>query len=242
MDECGQVGEQVVNDMLATGCVIISAGDPGQLGPVKQEQYFSHADYTFTKIHRQAEGSPIIRQAYRVLNGELYEADTEKFRVQRQAYDADVTGAGILLCWTNQRRQDLNHQARSLRGIWAITPQPGEPVMCRKNYKPAGIYRGAIYELVEPFIEGDTQIVVKVEGETTTVHRVAFEGIHSSIHPDDLNTSFCFGYACTVHSAAGSEWDDVVVFDDVPRWNDDRNRWLYTGITRAADRILMVRR
>ena len=101
-----------MGDLLATGCVVIGAGDPGQLGPVNQPQFFTTADYTFTEIHRQALNSPIIRQAHRVLAGQHYEADGELFRVQRRAYDAD-----ILLCWTNQRRMDLNAQARSLRGV-----------------------------------------------------------------------------------------------------------------------------
>ena len=51
---------------------------------------------------------------------------------------------------------------------------------------------------------------------------------------------FDFGYALTVHKAQGSQWDDVVLFDESFAFQDSRERWLYTGITRAAKRLTVV--
>ena len=51
---------------------------------------------------------------------------------------------------------------------------------------------------------------------------------------------FDFGYALTVHKAQGSQWDDVVLFDESFAFREHRNRWLYTGITRAARRLTIV--
>ena len=45
---------------------------------------------------------------------------------------------------------------------------------------------------------------------------------------------FDYGYVLTVHKAQGSQWDDVVLFDESFAFPDSRDRWLYTGITRAA--------
>ena len=45
---------------------------------------------------------------------------------------------------------------------------------------------------------------------------------------------FDFGYALTVHKAQGSQWDDVMLFDESFAFREHRSRWLYTGITRAA--------
>src|SRR5262249_21461601 len=51
---------------------------------------------------------------------------------------------------------------------------------------------------------------------------------------------FDFGYVLTVHKAQGSQWDDVVLFDESSAFPDNRDRWLYTGVTRAAKRLTVV--
>ena len=48
------------------------------------------------------------------------------------------------------------------------------------------------------------------------------------------------GYATTVHKSQGSQWDDVVLFDESFAFPDSRERWLYTGITRAAKKLTLV--
>jgi exodeoxyribonuclease-5 len=35
----------------------------------------------------------------------------------------------------------------------------------------------------------------------------------------------------------GSQWDDVVLFDESFAFRDSRARWLYMGITQAAKRL-----
>ena len=47
-------------------------------------------------------------------------------------------------------------------------------------------------------------------------------------------------YVLTVHKSQGSQWDDVVLFDESFAFQDSRARWLYTGITRAAKRLSIV--
>jgi len=51
---------------------------------------------------------------------------------------------------------------------------------------------------------------------------------------------FDFGYALTVHKAQGSQWDDVVLFDESWAFRENRERWLYTGVTRAAKSLTVV--
>jgi exodeoxyribonuclease-5 len=48
-----------------------------------------------------------------------------------------------------------------------------------------------------------------------------------------------FAYALTVHKSQGSQWDDVVIMDDgFLKWKpEQRKMWLYTAITRAAEKI-----
>jgi exodeoxyribonuclease V len=51
---------------------------------------------------------------------------------------------------------------------------------------------------------------------------------------------FTYGYALTCHKAQGSQWDEVIVFDESSTFREDKNRWLYTATTRAAERLTIV--
>jgi len=43
-----------------------------------------------------------------------------------------------------------------------------------------------------------------------------------------------------VHKAQGSQWDEVILFDESYAFREHHARWLYTGITRAAHRLTIV--
>jgi exodeoxyribonuclease-5 len=51
---------------------------------------------------------------------------------------------------------------------------------------------------------------------------------------------FDFGYALTVHKAQGSQWDDVLVYDESGVFREDAGKWLYTAVTRAATRVTLA--
>jgi ATP-dependent exoDNAse (exonuclease V) alpha subunit len=50
-----------------------------------------------------------------------------------------------------------------------------------------------------------------------------------------------FGYAITCHKAQGSQWETVLLFNKSFCFRQHQARWLYTAITRAAERITVVR-
>lgn len=53
---------------------------------------------------------------------------------------------------------------------------------------------------------------------------------------------FDYGYCITCHRAQGSEWDNVLVFEErFPFDRDEHRRWLYTAATRAAKKLVIVR-
>lgn len=53
---------------------------------------------------------------------------------------------------------------------------------------------------------------------------------------------FDFGYCVSVHKSQGSEWSRVIMIDERNSYqsDDDYTRWLYTGITRAKDKLIMI--
>lgn len=52
---------------------------------------------------------------------------------------------------------------------------------------------------------------------------------------------FEYGYCISCHKAQGSEFGSVVVFDESYAFKEDKARWLYTAITRAKEKLVIVR-
>lgn len=54
---------------------------------------------------------------------------------------------------------------------------------------------------------------------------------------------FDFAYAISVHKSQGSEWNKVLVLEEkFPFDTDEHNKWLYTGITRGKNRVVLVQK
>jgi hypothetical protein len=70
------------------------------------------------------------------------------------------------------------------------------------------------------------------------VLRAFFEGTGGDLAYPIRRASdeFDYGYARIVHKAQGSQWDDVLLFDESFAFREHRTRWLHTGLTRAARR------
>ena len=50
-----------------------------------------------------------------------------------------------------------------------------------------------------------------------------------------------FGWVITCHKAQGSQWENVIVWDDgLGQGEADRRRWLYTAITRAERGLVIL--
>ena len=59
---------------------------------------------------------------------------------------------------------------------------------------------------------------------------------------DIVPKEFAYGYAITVHKAQGSEWDKVLVLEErFPFDKEEHARWLYTAVTRASDKLVLLR-
>jgi len=53
---------------------------------------------------------------------------------------------------------------------------------------------------------------------------------------------FAYAYAITCHKAQGSEWNKVLVFKKKFPFNkEEHQKWLYTAITRAKDKLVLIR-
>ncbi len=52
---------------------------------------------------------------------------------------------------------------------------------------------------------------------------------------------FEYGYCISCHKAQGSEFESAIVFDESYAFKEDANRWLYTAITRAKNKLILIR-
>ena len=54
---------------------------------------------------------------------------------------------------------------------------------------------------------------------------------------------FTYGYAITCHKAQGSQWPNVMVFEEgFPFSKEEHARWLYTAVTRAENKLIVVKK
>ena len=241
LDECSMVSAEIAQDMLRTGARIVAVGDPGQLPPVKGNPFFNRPDFVLNEIHRQAKESPIIRQAHNVRFHGAYQADGDDFAVKQHVDRDDILNADAIICWKNATRVQLNHLRRAHLGFAHFPPREGETVVCLMNNRDLGLYNGATYTLGEPYVPGKNRLVLDVNGSAIEVRGTFFEGVDDSgrIWSRDI-TPFGYGYALTVHKCQGSEFERVILYDEYSM-PDGYREWAYTGITRAAKSITVVK-
>jgi exodeoxyribonuclease-5 len=76
----------------------------------------------------------------------------------------------------------------------------------------------------------------------TVPQRMFTEGPENVPFPERRGADeFDYGYALTVHKSQGSQWDSIVLFDESYAFREHSARWLYTAVTRAAERLIVVR-
>jgi exodeoxyribonuclease-5 len=53
---------------------------------------------------------------------------------------------------------------------------------------------------------------------------------------------FDWGYVITCHKAQGSSWEHVTIVDDSGSFRENRQKWLYTALTRAETGLTLLTR
>ncbi|MGO4706014.1 ATP-dependent RecD-like DNA helicase [Microvirga sp. 2MCAF38] len=254
IDECSMVDEELGRDLLSFGQPVLVLGDPAQLPPVKGGGFFTEAepDVMLTDVHRQAQDNPIIHLSMKVREGGRLEPGVfgESRVIRRSEIDAGmVMGADQVLVGLNKTRRLYNTRLRELNGYRDPMPAAGEKLVCLRNDKAKGLLNGgtwtihALRGIRNDFIRMD--VVADDDGRKpveVAVHKAFFEGGEEDLAYALRRESdeFTFGYALTVHKAQGSQWDDLMLFDESYAFREHRSRWLYTGLTRAAKTVTVV--
>ncbi|AWN44284.1 ATP-dependent DNA helicase [Methylobacterium durans] len=258
IDECSMVDVDLGNDLLSFDKPVLVLGDPAQLPPVRGGGYFTEAepDVMLTDVHRQAADDPIVRMAMTVREGgRLERGDYGLSRVisRRDLDPMMVLESDQVLVGMNRTRRLYNNRIRELGGQTDPMPAVGEKLVCLRNDRTKGLLNGStwtVHALRAPPRPDTIRLDVVPEDDPALrrrptdikVLRAVMEGSEEEI-PAFLRREtdeFTYGYALTVHKAQGSQWDKVVLFDESFAFREHRARWLYTGLTRAAQAITVV--
>ena len=263
LDEVSMVGAEMASDLLAFGKPILVLGDPGQLPPIKGDGAFTDADpdVMLTDIHRQAETSAIIRLATLARQSmpiPYGEHDDFVWKMRRSDIGPhQFLKGGQVICGRNATRLFLNTAMKQAAGFPYAYPRGlGEKIICLKNRHDLGLVNGMFLDLSD--IRDESPLAfsasVRTEDGASVPGRQRFYKGHFDDHvaydAERLRRDWrdmrglvesVWGYAITCHKAQGSQWENVIVYDDgLGRTAEDRARWLYTAITRAEQGLVIL--
>ncbi len=244
IDEASMITDGLWMDLCSFGIPIIAIGDHGQLPPIGGSfNLLQKPDITLERIHRQAEGNPILRLAEearqfgRITPG-TYAKCVRKFSHSvQEAHEIDQVidhlfsnyhEDMLILCGRNRTRVQLNQAIRAKQGRESAEPEAGEKVVCLKN-----IYSGVslpIYNGMTGIIErlnveephwyqaeinfGDDQRIYEGRINRSQFHALNLVERIEGIEAKQIGDRFDFGYALTVHKAQGSQAKTVILFEE----------------------------
>jgi exodeoxyribonuclease-5 len=207
-----------------------------------------------TEIHRQARDNPIIRMSVDIREGEWLENGRygESKVIERADIDsAEVQDADQVLVGRNKTRLDYNDRLRELKGLPRHEPVVGDRLVCLRNNPVKKLLNGQIWTVAEVKKRPRHRYSMTLEADDPGIKSKAKVITHEAFFSGEEETlawperrqydEFTFGYCLTVHKAQGSQWDNVYLFDESFVFREDRRRWLYTGVTRASEKITVVR-
>lgn len=257
VDEVSMVGDELACDLLSFGVKVLVLGDPAQLPPVKGTGYFidEQPDFMLTEIHRQAADNPIIRMSMEVREGRKLQLGSygDSRVIQRQQLGQKmVMAADQVLVGMNRTRRGANAKMRVLLGRASHLPEQGDRLVCLRNDKEKQLLNGGLWE-VSTAASPNSRKIVKLQATSQDDPAITwpvkleipeqfFLGTEDSLNHWARRESdeFDYGYALTTHKAQGSQWANVLVMDESNVFKEDARKWIYTAITRAAERVTVV--
>lgn len=254
VDEVSMVPEGMAHDILSFGTPVLCLGDPAQLPPVKGAGYFTKGapDVMLTDVQRQARDNPILDLATRVRQREKIPAGQygDSLVIDRDDFDRGaVHHEAMILVGKNKTRRRANEFYRGLRieeassGILCRRDR----LVCLRNNHDEGLLNGALFTVEKVLDSDETEDTIDaiVRGDDgldayVSMHQAVLRGEELDYWVRKDAEEFDYGYALTVHKSQGSQWPEVVLIDESDVFRQDKSKWLYTGVTRAAEKITVV--
>lgn len=259
IDECSFVDGRVGEDLESFGTKLLVLGDPAQLPPVYGQGYFTRRepDVFLDEILRQELDNPIRQLCEKARRGDPLTYGTygnsEVVPYGDPRVQDHVLAADIVIVGRNRTRHACNAKIRRLLGR-ADSPAPiaGDRVICLRNDHDLGILNGTQWKVdrclpdldkltakIEITSVDDEDHPDTVECETWLHHFMAREEELATVDRRK-RTELDFGNAVTCHRSQGSEWPNVVVFDESSAFGGNAAKWRYTAFSRASKQLVIV--
>jgi exodeoxyribonuclease-5 len=198
------------------------------------------------EIHRQARNNPILRLATAFREGRIVPAawqdkrGSEKLLGRRDFYQL-ISPHCQIICGFNETRHAVNARVREKMGVSSKLIFPGETLICLKNNKTFNIFNGQQVTVLDVVREGPWVIELEVETDdrifTLPVLREQFGTETFKDFKQKGVALMDYGYCLTAHKAQGSEWDEVLVLEEIKNSRNPK-RWRYMVATRAKKRLI----
>lgn len=265
LDECSMIDDRMADDLRSFGKKILVMGDPGQLPPVNGQGAFTRnePDVFLHEIHRQAADSPILELATMARQGQRLPAGYSKGSVEvlpltKETQERVYASGTQPICGLNRVRWVYTQRIRARQGYEGPKPLPGEKVICCKNNHKEGIFNGGMGRLVS-ISDAEARgrdaycLTVEMDDRDGTCEDLVTDPYLFANHFSQgrspkiesgkpMLNEFDWGSIITCHKAQGSQWEHVTVVDDSLSFRENRDKWLYTAITRAETGLSLLLR
>jgi exodeoxyribonuclease-5 len=269
-DEASMVGGRIQIDLESFGVPILYLGDNFQLPPIdlRGGSVFFHEngeivepDFALTQIHRQAEGSAIIRYSRAIRENDPSQFFTGRdnsddggalMRIPMDRIMAEhMVRAKQVICGKNKTRHALNKAIREEMQRASHWPGEGDKLICLRNSKEAALVNGMTANAIRGMYDFDGRnncfkIDIETEGGKKKIGIRVMTTYFSD--PGDEEAlklvpwwmqkelaHFDYGYCITAHKSQGSQYTNGIVIEQ-PLGRSDimRRRWKYTAVTRFS--------
>jgi exodeoxyribonuclease-5 len=247
IDEASMLDEKQFDDLREIFPTLVLFGDPAQLAPVGQsgEMVFDRLAPAqrlyLSRIHRQADDSPILDLAHALADEQLNFEDFESMIraaarrddrvIWAERVESDLMARSPVLVWRNATRIRLIHAFRTAFGAPGDALLPGEPLICdglelplkhrkkRIDLEARGLIKGAQVVYLGPGRKPGFSRLHVIGAEDPRLSAASIVKIEM---PDEeepfipyaarMGAAFLHGAAVTIHKSQGSQWPDVQVF------------------------------
>lgn len=269
-DEASMLPQEMIDLLLSHGIHVLFLGDNEQLPPIDGDQTILNNPHVFLdEITRQALDNPIIKLSMDIRDGKsfVYGGD-KKCRIipRSKVSNALLLGADEIIVGKNKTRHDMNEYLRQLKWGDKYSKEPLEcdKCICLKNDWNTVGSNG------DPLINGQIGVIGNIRiVECRPYGKVIYAdflsddgGIYRDLMIDyklmvdgqpTINSDnwrqfsgwpkphqFAYAYSITCHKSQGSEFDKVIVYDEAFGDMEQKRRWRYTAVTRAAKQLVVV--
>lgn len=235
---------------------------------VNAKEFMEESEFHLTEIRRQALDSPIIRLSIDIREGrhiKFGKYGKGVFKINGDQLSNELLlKSDQLLCGKNNTRKFLNKKVRKLKGYDIRSmPSLGEKIIGLNNLPMEGLFNGQMWlsnnDYSDTKLQYSHKSVLSIRSREDIDGEPLAKSIISAWFPEDLkgksfknemqlsaflqeNTIYSvdFGYAITIHKSQGDSFKRPMIFEEFLGNKKFHKKWLYTAVTRAEEKLILV--